>query len=311
MLRHVDRRNGAAADLGLAGLILSVALLAGSPAEARGLLKFGGDNKADLEKKSIDSLLPSVDQALAEDRLVDAGQLLDTAYAAGAQDPRLFLRSGELQLTRGRNEDAIRSFTTAETDPALKASALQGRGIALARLGRADEGVRTLQEAVRLDPSLWRAWNSLGVERDRRRDWTGAEDAYRNALQAPAASAIVLNNRGYSRLLQGRYQEASSDFVQALQKDPGLTSARTNLRLSLALQGDYQRATAVSGTEDRAVVLNNAGFAAIMRGDLGAAEGLFKQAIDLRGATYGRAIENLQMVRALQAAEAKPATKTP
>jgi Flp pilus assembly protein TadD len=259
----------------------------------------------------LEPVLAEFDRAMQEERYVDAGRLLDQSLLAAPADPRLLLRSGELHLARGRYEDAVRSFAQAETAPALKAQALQGRGVALAQLGRSDEASTVLRQAVAADPTLWRAWNALGVECDRHRDWAGAELAYGKAVEQTSAQPIVYNNRGYSRLLQGRYPEASDDFVAALDKDPSLTAARTNLRLSLALQGDYTRATAVSDKDQKAGVLNNAGFAAVMRGDLDAAERLFQQAIDTRGASYGRAYQNLELVKALKSNEAEAAAVKP
>jgi len=259
----------------------------------------------------ITAVLPEFDRAMQEQRLVDAGRMLDEALIAAPEDPQLMLRSGELHLARGRYEEAVRSFTAAEAVPALQAQARQGRGVALAQLGRSDEASAVLRQAVAADPSLWRAWNALGVECDRRRDWTGAEAAYGKAIEQPKVDPIVYNNRGYSRLLQGRYADASNDFVAALDKDPNLKAARANLRLSLALQGDYGRATATSDKDQKAGALNNAGFAAIMRGDLDAAERLFQQAIETRGSTYGRAYQNLELVRALKSNGSPPAPVKP
>lgn len=301
------RGAGRSGRLWLAALALCSAVAAG-PVAAKGL--FRKSQPAAVAKQSIEGLLPAIDKALDESRQIDASRLLDTAYASGLQDPRLSLRSGELQLARQRYDDAVRSFSAAETLAPQKARALQGKGVALASLGRADEAIVVLDAAVKADASLWRAWNALAVERDRRKEWAGSEAAYAEALKAPAAGAFVWNNRGYSRLLQGRYEEASADFISALEKDPGLSTARTNLRLSLALRGDYTRATAGSGAEDRGTVLNNAGFAAVLRGDLVQAEVLFHQAIEARGSSYGRAIENLAMVKALQQTQ-KAAPKTP
>ena len=285
-------------------LLLACGVLAAavSPAEA-GFFK---SRKPAAETAAINAALiePAIaefDRAMAEDRLVDAGRTLDEALFAAPNDLRLMLRSGELHLARGRYDDAVRSFALAEAAPDLKAKALQGKGVALAQLQRSDEAEAALRAAVLADPSLWRAWNALGVEADRRRDWTGAEAAYGKALEAPSAEATVYNNRGYSRLLQGRYPEASLDFVHALDKDPSMTMARSNLRLSLALQGEYAKATATSDKDQRAGVLNNAGFAAVLRGDLDAAEKLFQQAIDTRGTTYARAYQNLELVKSLKA----------
>ncbi len=284
-------------------LLASCVLLAAGPAEA-GLFKPSKGQEQAAAAAIVDPAIAEFDRAMQEDRLVDAGRALDEALFAAPNDPRLMLRSGELHLARGRYDEAARSFGLAETAPALKAQALQGKGIALAQLQRSAEAEAALRAAVAADPAQWRAWNALGVEADRRRDWVGAEAAYQKALEQPGAEPAVYNNRGYSRLLQGRYAEASTDFVHALDKDPTLETARANLRLSLALQGEYAKATATGDKDARAGVLNNAGFAAVLRGDLDAAEKLFQQAIDVRGSSYGRAYQNLELVKALKAGKA-------
>lgn len=284
-------------------LLASCVALAAAPAQA-GLFKSSKSQEQAAAAAIVEPAIAEFDRAMQEDRLVDAGRALDEALFAAPADPRLMLRSGELHLARGRYDEAVRSFGLAEAAPALKARALQGKGIALAQLQRSPEAEAALRAAVNADPTQWRAWNALGVEADRRRDWVGAEAAYQKALAQPGAEPTVYNNRGYSRLLQGRYPEASTDFVHALDKDPSLETARANLRLALALQGEYAKATATGDKDARAGVLNNAGFAAVLRGDLDAAEKLFQQAIDTRGSSYGRAYQNLELVRALKAGQA-------
>ncbi|MGE5566496.1 MAG: tetratricopeptide repeat protein [Parcubacteria group bacterium] len=281
---------------------LSALALAAAPAEARGL--FGSHAARPAAAPAVDTAVADAavaqtQQALDEQRLSDAGEILDRAMATGLTDPRLVLLSGELYLARGEYESAVTSFSAARSTPALLARASAGLGIAQAGLGRSPEAVAALREAVAADTAQWRAWNALGVEYDRQKNWTQAEEAYAHALQSPGAGAMVYNNRGYSRMLQGRYDEASADFVTALARDPGFAVARTNLRLALAVRGDYDRATAASGAEDRAAVLNNAGFAAMMRGDLPQAKDLFQQAIAARGKFYGKAQENLELAEGL------------
>jgi len=290
--------------LGAAGLALvgALALMAPpSPASAFGLPKLGKSKPSAAQASNTDEILKEIDRAIEEGRLLDAQQYLDTAFLAQVQDPRLLLRSGELNLAKRRYPEAVRNFTQAEGVAAERPKALQGKGIALAEMGRSDDAVTALKAAVAADPNLWRTWNALAVQADRRHDWADAETNYTAALGVPGVKPVVLNNRGYSRLLQGRYAEASGDFVRALEIDPGLKEARTNLRLSLAMQGRYDQAIQVSGAEDRGTVLNNAGFAAVMRGDYPQAEKLFQQAVDARGNAYGRALENLKMVKALNA----------
>ena len=84
-----------------------------------------------------------------------------------------------------------------------------------------------------------------------------------------------------------------TDSVAALQKKPDLTSARNNLRLAIAMKGDYGRAVAGGGDNDRAAILNNAGFAAMLRGDYSQAKDLLGQAIKAKGEYYAVAAANL------------------
>lgn len=259
-----------------------------------------GSRKATVQVLG-DSQVEDIRRAIDEQRLLDAGQMIDQASLSGMKDPRLALLSGELGLARGRFDQAFRDFKSAESTPATLPEALQGEGIALAQMGRLDEAIATLTKAVELAPSASRAWNALGAQHDQKKDWLKAEAAYGHALAAAPGSALAHNNRGYSRLLQGKLDEAVADFVAALQKKPDLTVARTNLRLALAFKGEYARSIAGGGTDDIAGLLNNAGFAAGMRGDFAKSQELLQQAMKSKGQFYHRASENLKLVKGLEA----------
>jgi Flp pilus assembly protein TadD len=248
-----------------------------------------------------DAQLAQIQRAMDEERYVDAGRLLDGYAIADIKDPRLNILTGDLALARGRFEDAITEFKTAEESPATRAASYQGEGIALSQMGRSDEAMIELNKAVTADPSAWRAWNALGGEYDTKRNWTEAEAAYDHALSDSDASPIVLNNRGFSRMLQNRLDDSVADFVAALGKKPDLAAARNNLRLALAMKGEYDRATASGAADDKAALLNNAGFAAILRGDYVKAEDLLTQAMKTKGEYYARASENLDLARSLAA----------
>jgi len=261
-------------------------------------------NKPSPEAKSSDALdaqIETIQRAVDEQRLVDAGNMLDRILLTGAKDPRLALLAGELDLARGRFEDVLTDLKPVDGLLATRGKALECEGIALSMLGKSDQALAALQQAVAADPSAWRAWNALAGEYDLRRDWIRAEAAYDHAISDSDSNAIVLNNRGYSRLLQGRFDEARQDFVAALEKKPDLAAARTNLRLALAMRGEYDRATAAGAQDDQAALLNNAGFAAMMRGDYTAAEDLFTRAIAAKGVYYARATENLAIAKTLAA----------
>lgn len=257
-----------------------------------------------------DEHIAEIQAALDEQRYIDAGRLIDKSMISGASDPRVTLLSGELSLARGRYDEALKNFKQVGPTPALQARVHQGRGVALALLGKSEEALEVLKQAVGEDPKAWRAWNALGGEYDRRQDWKAAEDAYEHALTASNRAAIVLNNRGFSRVLQNRLDDGIADLVAALQKKPDLTAARTNLRLAMGLKGDYERALAAGPQEDKAALLNNVGYAAMLRGDNDQAQDMFNKAIAARGQFYGRASSNLDMAEGLKARTA-PAAAPP
>ena len=285
---------------------LALAALLGASVHAQaGLL----DKKhpAAASQRLSDAEIAKIQRALDEGRYVDAAKLLDAAVLAGGDDPRVTMLIGDLALARGQYADALASFKEVEARSETRARAMQGEGIALSLMGRRDDAVAMLQKAVTEDPSAWRAWDALASEYDNRRDWPRAEEAYDHAISDSDGAAVVLNNRGFSRLLQGRLDDSVADLVQALQKKPDLAAARTNLRLAMAMKGEYDRALAGGTGHDDAVLLNNVGFAAMMRGDYPKAEELFTKAIAAKGEFYDRASANLVVVHTL---EAKPVTAT-
>jgi Flp pilus assembly protein TadD len=296
--------TGVAWRLALAAVLAAGAVVGPSPSAQAGLFKHAAKPAPTVSDDGV----AAVQRALAEDRLADAAKMLDQAFLAGATDPRLVLLAGQLNLARGRNEDALASYRRAEADPGSRTQALEGQGVALSLLGRSDEALPMLQKAVAANPGAWRAWNALGGEYDARRQWGQADAAYERAISGSQGAAIALNNRGFSRLLQRRLDEAVKDFVDALRKKPDLAAARTNLRIAMAMRGEYEKAVAGATADSEAGALNNAGFAAMLQGDYAAAEDLFQRAMNAKGEFYGRASANLQLAHELRlkAAEAKP-----
>jgi len=281
----------------MALMLAGVALAGGLCAAAAGAALAKESKKAEAKRIVSDRNVADIERAIEEKRYIDASAMIDMALLSGSKDPRLALLSGKLDLTRGRYEQALEKFRSAETAAETRGGAMEGEGLSLALAGRQAEAVPVLKKTVAEYPKAWRAWNALGGAYDDRRQWDEADDAYAHALAASDAPAIVLNNRGYSRLLRNRLDEASADFVEALRQRPDLGAARTNLRLAIALKGEYGRATAGAQKDTEATLLNNAGFAALVRGDYARAESLLQQAIQRKGEYYELAAANLELVR--------------
>jgi Flp pilus assembly protein TadD len=156
----------------------------------------------------------------------------------------------------------------------------------------------------------WRAWNALGRARDARRAWEEARAAYERALALAPDEGAVLNNFGMSKLSAGDHDGAAALFVRALEASPDLAAAETNLRLAPALGGRYEEALAGVDAEDRPAALNNAGYAALLRGDYAQARILFLRAIDASPGFYEPAWSNLQFLSSVEERRS-PAPKAP
>jgi Flp pilus assembly protein TadD len=286
--------------LGVAILATLAGLATADVASAR-LLGLGHHASPKAPPLVTDTQLAQIQRALDEERYLDAARMLEAFSIAGVRDPRLIILNGDLSLARGQYDDALSSFKEAETFGDYRAASYEGQGIAMAQLGRSNEAMAMLTKAVTANPAAWRAWNALGGEYDAKHDWTDAETAYDHALSDSDSAPVALNNRGFSRLMQSRLDDAVADFVAALGKKPDFSAARTNLRLAMAMKGEYDRATAGGAPDDQASLLNNAGFAAILRGDYAKAEDLLNQAMKAKGEYYGRASDNLTLARSLAA----------
>lgn len=240
------------------------------------------------------------EMALDDGLAVEARQRYARLAALDPENPWIRLGLAEAMLALDDNVQARNRFEELEDVDAVRARALQGKGLALVRMNRREEAMKTLELAVEADPGLWRAWNALGRLSDYSRDFIRSAQAYDKALALRPDSGVVRNNIGYSCLLQGKPEDAARHLMDALQREPRLEAAQANLRLALALQGRYHDARAGLTKDKLAAGLNNIGFVALGLGDYREAEAFLAQAIEASPSFHDRASANLLRARALK-----------
>src|SRR5690242_21907572 len=110
----------------VAAAALAAALLTAAPANS-------APSGAIAGKPAGENVIAEIQRAIDEQRYLDAATGINQAIVGSVDDPRLTVLTGELSLARSRYEDAITSFKTVESNPAVQARALQGEGIAMSQ----------------------------------------------------------------------------------------------------------------------------------------------------------------------------------
>jgi tetratricopeptide (TPR) repeat protein len=130
----------------------------------------------------------------------------------------------------GRHQEAIEALNQAVFLRPDDANAWKELGDAChCSPGRHQEAARAYERAVHIKPDDAVAWNNLGVVYDHLARYEEAVKAYQQALRIKRDEAVVWNNLGivYDRL--GRYAEAAEAYRQALRIKPDYDDARKNL----------------------------------------------------------------------------------
>lgn len=233
----------------------------------------------------------------------------------------------DVMLTVADPNEAVTYFQRAiENDPG-RIDLMRGLAISLVRATRYAEGViawkavtehpqTTNEDAVSLASAYIRAdnWDQAEVvldgippthetfERyrleamiaDSNQEWTRADSFYETAVGLTTTPAGVLNNWGFSKLTRGDQSGAQRLFEDALRQDPSMFTAKNNLVLSRGAQGNYDLPVIQMTQQERAQLLYTLGLAAVKKGDVTIAKGLFREAIDTSPTHFEAAVRALR-----------------
>lgn len=157
------------------------------------------------------------------------------------EDDELLAGIGTIHRLQGNVELAARSYTMSLQLNPENDRALEGRGLLLMANAEPERALVDLEKAVKVNPGAWRASNALGMLADRRGDHSVAREYYNAALSFVPESPVVLNNRGHSNYLEGRYDAAMAD-LEYVATSLGYEPAWINLGDVYSAQKKYQQA---------------------------------------------------------------------
>ena len=247
------------------------------------------------------TMLKEAEHALEAGRLDQARIMIGNAIKKGATGlevdrllAELAYASGDFPLALGRYEGLLQ----AQPENPLYA---ERAGIAAFRTNDIARAAAHLDRAVASLDASWRAWNARGVVADHVGDWDRAELAYARAAQLKPDQPEVLNNMGWSLLLQGAWEEGAALLERAAMLDPKSARIADNLELArAALSNQLPRRKPGESEEEWTARLNDAGVIAAIRGNQSRAVAAFTQAIEARSRWFERAANNLERTESLQ-----------
>ncbi len=110
--------------------------------------------------------------------------------------------------------------------------------------GRAEEGRRVIEEAVRLDPYFAPGINHLAYMAGRRGDEVGADTLSLRYLELEPGQANPHDSRAEILEMVGRHEEARAEFREALRIEPGFLASYEHLVRSYLRENDPRGARA-------------------------------------------------------------------
>ncbi len=271
-----------------------VALLSGS---VFGLSACQDSSQASVSR-AIDSVNAIDQQNLAELMLVagDPEEAVGffTAQTEANPDDIVMQRGLARSLTRaGRVNEAVPVWRRAAQHPEAENDDRVMLADALIRSNNWDEAEKTLNAIPPTHESFDR-YRLEAMIADSKQQWSRADHFYETAAGLTTRPANVFNNWGFSKLTRGNPREAEQLFTQALQHDPNLFTAKNNLALARAGQGNYSLPLVQMTQQERAKLLFTMAIAAIRKGDVNVGRTLLQDAIETHPQHYDEAVRALR-----------------
>lgn len=250
-----------------------------------------------------------VDRALDPLNVIDETNLSDIMLTAAAPEESVayFTRTlsadpSRIDMRRGLATSLVRAGRAGEALTHWRMIVGDDRSLAQDRIDYADALIRTsdweeAEAQLDLIPPTMETYERYRLEAmiaDSNHEWARADSFYETAAGLTTRPASVLNNWGFSRLTRGDHSGAEELFLEAISYDPELFTAKNNLVLARAAQGNYQLPLVRMTQIERAQLLHTAALAAIRQGQVDTGRTLLSEAIDTHPQHFDAAVRAMR-----------------
>lgn len=198
---------------------------------------------ADLPASPTRELYTALAQVIDRSNLEKGtNQLAATIQRFPFARPEFYFQLGEALHNSGRAAEAVAAYREAiRRDPRMVA-AHQSLGVALRGLGQSGEAVETLRRATELAPNNAAVWHDLGRAYQSQGKMAEATKAIEQSIALDGDLPEPHNNLGIVMLSSGESQRAEAAFREAIRIQPEYADAQGNLANVLASKGDLANA---------------------------------------------------------------------
>jgi len=254
-----------------------------------------------------------VDRALDPMNVIDDTNLSDIMLTAAAPEEAVTYFRGALEnapdrtdFRRGLASSLVRANRAAESLVHWRAVLEDDAALDQDRIDYADALIRNgdwdeAEEQLDLVPPTMETYERYRLEAmvaDSNQEWERADSFYETAAGLTTRPASVLNNWGYSMMTRGDFAGAEELFMEAISYDPDLFTAKNNLVMARAAQGNYNLPLVRMTQIERAQLLHTAALAAIRQGQTETGRALLAEAIDTHPQHFDAAVRALRALDA-------------
>lgn len=156
--------------------------------------------------------------------------------------PAALVKSGNLNFSLGRYDQAIEDFTKAIERGGGNSVTYNTRGRVYFEKGRYEDALADASRAIELDPRSDAAWNTRGYILYTLRRYEEALRDFDKALEIYPRHEGAYNHRGLVLTAMERYDRALADFDAALKIDPDYREVYANKAEAYERKGEKQEA---------------------------------------------------------------------
>jgi len=109
-------------------------------------------------------------------------------------------------------------------------------------LGQFDQAIAAHEQAIKIDPNCYRAWNNLGIVHFSRNNYAEAERCYQKALSIDPKYAFAIASLGALYINRNRPEQAIEVSEKAISLVPTMAVAHSNLAQAYAMVGRFEEA---------------------------------------------------------------------